>query len=411
MCLMTEVLSILEPKYSGNLSLFLMLQNICRHVGVEKVASTARAHFFGRLVGKSVIKPRQNGFMPMIKRIDDDSGREVSTKREKPHIETPMRIPSAVVLLSAALSCPGNDDEMDTAYLDALPIGLSLLDDAQSLHQGLGAFLLVSVFESACSRVENGSLDFVSRYGQLIASVLEEEIRISGRDDPTILGTVCLASSKFVELLVKSKRSIQGLSATSLARKFVVEMFNSITTQTNSCQNGNDERISAVLTAGINPILAQLATCREAASVEVARQGLSVLLPVIGWSGMNLETRSAQAVALSSLVSLLVGAYPIMPRHGKKIMTEVVLLLDRCTKDKAFLNDQGTIGSTDSYTTEMLSATEAIAEIARFAAAVCLAVCGDSAASILGHVETTQKRDELLYLCKDIRFVADSLKA
>ncbi|EJK50846.1 hypothetical protein THAOC_30048 [Thalassiosira oceanica] len=412
MDLMMEVLSILEPKSRGNLSLFSMLQNICRHVGVKKIASAARAHFFGRLVGKSVeIQPRQNGgFMPMIKRINDDSSGEDPNNREKPHIETPMRIPSAVVLLSAALSCPGSDDddEMDTAYLDALPVGLSLLDDAQSLHQGLGASMLVSVCESACSQVEKGSLDFVSRYGQLIASVLEEEIRISGRDDPTILGTVCLASSKFVKLLVSSRCSVQGLSATSLARKFVIEMFNAITTQIHTCQNGNNERISAVLAAGVNPILAQLATCREAASVEVARKGLSVLLPVIGWSGMDIDTRSAQAVALSSLVSLLVGAYPIMPRKGKQIMIEIILLLDRCTKDTAFLNDQDASGRSGSYTNDMRSATETIAEIARFSAAVCLAVCEDSAASILGHVESTQQRDELL---DDIRFVADYLKA
>ena len=416
MGLMREVLLILEPESSGNLPFLLMLQNICKHIGVEKVASTARAHFFGRLVGKSVeVQPRRNGgFMPMIKRINDDSSGEDATKREKHHIETPMCIPSSVVLLSAALSCQGgggDDDGMGTAYLDALPIGLSLLDDAQSLHQGLGASMLVSVFESACSQVEKGSLDFVSRYGQLIASVLEEEIRISGRDDPSILGTVCLASSKFVKLLVRSRCSVRGLSATSMARKFVMEMFNSITTQTHTSQNGNDERISAVLAAGVNSILAQLATCQEAASIEVARKGLSVLLPVIGWSGMNLDTRSAQTVALLSLVSLIVGAYPIMPRHGKKIMTELFLLLDRCAKDTAFLNDQDASGRNGSYTSDMRSATETVAEIARFSAAACLAVCGDNAASILEHIESTQKRDELLDLCSDIRFVADSLKA
>jgi hypothetical protein len=91
----------------------LLLCKISQNVGVHVVVSTLRAHFFGRpmytgILGANamIVQPNARGvFMPMVQR---GSGSSENHKRaavvcaksdEKPHIEIPMRISAAAILL------------------------------------------------------------------------------------------------------------------------------------------------------------------------------------------------------------------------------------------------------------------------------------------------------------------------
>jgi hypothetical protein len=153
------------------------------------------------------------------------------------------------------------------------------------------------------------------------------------------------------------------------------------------CCDGNEERIAGAFDAGINPLLAQLTDFPEAASVEIARAGLAAILPLVGWSGTALEVRSAQVSALAGLISLMNGSYPIMPYHGKKIMTDMFLLLDRSDKDATSLRNNKTndfIGGGGINDYEV--STDASIKVALHSASVALALCGDSAEVILDHI-------------------------
>ena len=155
----------------------------------------------------------------------------------------------------------------------------------------------------------------------------------------------------------------------------------------------------------------QLATFPEAASVEVARIGLSALLPSVGWRGMSSGTRTVELAARTSLISLMDGAYPVMPHHGGKIMTEVFLLLDRADKDARYLSWNGATRSNGRDYNDDRVSTDAVRKVAVCAAAVALAICGDSAKAVLDHVESTQKsRKPLLDRCLEIRAASERLR-
>lgn len=173
-----------------------------------------------------------------------------------------------------------------------------------------------------------------------------------------------------------------------MARKAVANMMFAIRKQAQTGgRDSNDERIAGVLVGGINPILGQLASFPEAASVEVARVGLSTLLPVIGWTGMRMDVRSAQISALVGLMCLMDGAYPIMPHHGTKIMTEVFLLMDRAGKDAVFLANDKTTDPINKNLDDEVS-TDATFRVAVYAASVAHTICGRSAKVVLEHISS-----------------------
>ena len=408
-------------------SLPLLLREISQNVGVDLLVSTVRTHFFGRL-GHScssdanvMVQPQARGvFMPMVQRIGSNISKKSaaaasSSGDEKPHVDIPMRLSAAAIILCAALRRPCNNFETwDKAISDALPIVLSLLDDVQSIHQATGALMFVSIIEAASTFEESAIPSFVDKFGQLITSSLESAIQMCGRGEPTVLTILCLAQSKWIGYLGLISRyrraSITPQEIHSMARKAASDMLVIIRMQAQTGgRDGNDERISGALAAGINPLLARLATFSEAASVEIARIGLSALLPVIGWSGMSLDIRSAQVAALAGLISLMNGAYPIMPHHGKKVMTEVLLLLDRADKDAVFLSNEEKADAANGQNDDMVVSTNVVRYVALYTAAFCLAICGDSAEVVLEHIENTQSRKELLSRCLEIRTASEQL--
>ena len=415
--------AVVMPEMGESNSIQTLLRDISHSIGVDLLASTLRAHFFGRLSqnfsgASNAIAQKQSTtgvFMPMVSRIGSSTTRKKSTGPSsdgKPHLDIPIRQSAAAIILCTILPQQMLEFKtLDKAISDALPIALSLLDDVQAINQATGALLLVSIIE-ASSLFKSDIPSFVSNFMPLISSSLESAIRISNRGEPTILTTMCFAQSKWVRYLgIYSDNPDTTLSPPEvciMARKASSDILVAICKQAHTgARDGNDERITGALVAGINPLIAQLATLPEAASVEIARMGLSTLLPLIGWSGMGLEIHSAQVSALVGLISLMNGAYPIMPHHGKKIMTEVFLLLDRADKDAAYLRESKTPGSVDrGYPDDEIS-TEVTRKLALHTAAVSLVICGKSAESVLEHIESTRaSMQRLMDHCLEIRTIS-----
>ena len=93
------------------------------------------------------------------------------------------------------------------------------------------------------------------------------------------------------------------------------------------------DRISVVLTAGLYPLLEQLANQPEAQTMEMGRLGLRTLLPYFRWDSNTCVGRAIPHSSILCLISLMMGAYPIMHRHGGKIMSELLACIGRVQRD------------------------------------------------------------------------------
>ena len=401
-----------------------LLRSIGQNVGIDVLASCIRAHFFGRISdwGDStttsdislVHQPQTRGIiLPMIQRSGDANNTKSANggvslnSDEKPHISIPMRVSAAAILLCSVIFQPCDFETWDKVSSDSLPIALTLLDDVQSIHLAIGALIFISTIDAVPScHSEDKTPSIITSYSSLVPRAFEGAIHMVIREEPTFLTTLCLAHSKWIHFMVnqhlnKAEITNSMYLVTTTARKAAAELLVAMGKQVRvGGRDGNDERIAGAFVAGINPLLALLATFPEAASVEIARIGLSAVLPLIGWSGMSLEIRSAQVAGLAALTSLMNGAYPIMPHHGQKIMTELFLLLDRAQKDTEYV---------DSF--EDGVATDVTSKVALHAAGIALTVCGTSAEAILEHVETTKSSMDLLIdRCHKIRATSKQLR-
>ena len=282
---------------SCSTSLRLILCNIGQNIGVDLLSSTIRAHFFGRLSPTSTRfdfdantaitqhhNPSSGVFMPMIQRIGSSNvKKEVPSSDEKPHLEIPMRLSAAAIILCATILQPCDDFEMtNKALSDTLPIALSLLDDVQTIHQATGALLLISAIESTSKLEQIPS--FVGQFSPIVTSSLADSIQMCGREPPSLLTMICLAQSKWMNYCGvysnKPDASTPHTQVHEMVSKATATILVAIGKQVHvGGRDGNDERITGVLVAGINPLLAQLVQFPNARSIEIARVGLATILP------------------------------------------------------------------------------------------------------------------------------------
>ena len=87
-----------------------------------------------------------------------------------------------------------------------------------------------------------------------------------------------------------------------------------------------------MLIGSISPLLNELSTITYAPCMEVFRLGLSVMLPILRWEADTDAARSIQIMTLMSLVSLMISSHPLVPRHGGKIMSELLSSIGRITR-------------------------------------------------------------------------------
>jgi hypothetical protein len=382
-----------------------LLQGISRNVGVEILTSTVRAFFYARLAYPSasmsnisaVASNSMGPYMPMVRRIGVEK-RE--PENQKPDTDTSdfskvrnkFRVSAATLIFCAVLTQHSSFTVCDNALSDAIPIALSLLDDVQSFHQGLGAVIILSAIQSLSSLGPGTRTPcFVANFHPLLTSALETAIKHSGRKEAPLITAICFAQSKWIQYLSTSSQHpdfiVPKATVNALARKATADLMHTVINQAQfGGRNGNDERIAGILVAGINPILSLLANLPDAASIEIARVGLSALLPLIGWRGSSLESHAIHISSMSCLLSLMNGAYPIMTKHGGKILTEVLLLLDRTDKDTSHLSETNSDFPRGS---DIQIAANVTAQVALYCGAVSLIVCGESAEAVMQHVKST----------------------
>ena len=381
-----------------------LLQSISRNVGVEVLTSTVRAFFYGRLSYPSASTPNVSAvaskpvgsYMPMVRRIGVEK-RE--PENQKPDTDTfdltkernKFRVSAATLIFCAVLSQHSSFKACDSALSDAIPIALTLLDDVQSFHQGLGAAIVLSAIESLSHFGPDSLPSFVAKFNPFLTSAFETAVKHGGREEALLITAICFAQSKWIQYLSTLSQHpdciIPQATVKALARKATTDMMHTVMNQSQfGGRNGNDERIAGMLVAGVNPLLALLANSPDAASIEIARVGLSALLPLIGWRGSSLESHAIHISSMTCLISLMNGAYPIMMKHGGKILTEIMLLLDRTDKDTKYLSETNSNFPCDSDNHTSANVTM---NVALYCGAVSLIICGESAEAVVQHVKST----------------------
>ncbi|KAL7518364.1 hypothetical protein ACHAWX_003203 [Stephanocyclus meneghinianus] len=320
-----------------------------------------------------------------------------------------MCLSSAAILLSAVFNGRCDIELTDKACLDTIPIVLSLLDDTTPFNQGVGALIFIAVMSDETARTPL----LLERFHITLTHSLRSAVQLCGREDATILAVLCLAQSKWFEILSRQSLSrVKGpareandaISADGMCnsiREALAHLFDAVRKQTHAGRHdGSDIRIGAALVTGINPLLNLLAELPQAASTEIGRAGLATILPLVTWPGMSLESRSIQISALCALLSLMKGAHPIMNRHGTKIMIELFALLHRLDNDSKFLNEALTtkLGQADDEVS-----TAVTRQLCLYAAAVALVVGGRRAEGVLNHVKLENRSDAHVHRCGEIR--------
>jgi hypothetical protein len=201
----------------------------------------------------------------------------------------------------------------------------------------------------------------------------------------------------------------------------------------NNCHYTKDHLVWGLLSGGIVPLLYDCACSAENAEcIEVGRLGLSALLPVIrGDSGYDSLFRdnnnyfsgsldvfvgndevdlkdpdkiksfalsvSVQMAALTALSNLLVAAHPIMPRHARKIICELV----------AFLRNMSTSAAEDDVSSQRLT----VQQLAFHTAAMAMVICGDPAIVILDGIAGSEEYDDgVVNIVREIRLQAGVMK-
>ncbi len=237
----------------------------------------------------------------------------------------PARIHCAVRIL-ASFTFPSITSEI---WDDALPIIFTLIDSYTESQQTLGASLLIHFLNESTP-----------------TSIMSKE---RSQNIEKVLSTACRACNSPLPLFLLSKarcRLFQNLPRPAAAAlssddafgyaildpkvKVIHEALTSSFSwvQKNAyCGPGGEvdqlDKINAVLLGSIHPLLEQLAQYPNAMAAELGRPGLSILLPLMRWDSKTERGIMVQMSSMACLVPLLLGAYPIMDRHGGKIMSEL----------------------------------------------------------------------------------------
>jgi len=144
--------------------------------------------------------------------------------------------------------------------------------------------------------------------------------------------------------------------------------------------------------------------------MEMGRLGLKTLLPLIRWDSKARGSRRIQCASIACLISLMMGAYPIMERHGGKIMSELLACLGRAKRDLDIderLQDRHLKRHGDvvdiGEDMEDICATRHLLVVAVHAASIAHVLCGKRAEEVLEKVEGGHFDPALVLWCGAIR--------
>ena len=330
-------------------------------LGVERVSEAMRAHFFGRDMVLWESEQRVSTRVML--------GRTVETTepvvKEKPYKLVPSRIHVFASFIS--LLAQQDNDSTREVLAQVLPVCFELIDASSVRHMAIGATCLIHLLETI--GVGNSIWDeFVGN----ALSVLNMAFK-TNREGPILLlvgRSQCLLFEAMGEGNKERRQAtLQWLTALNqTAHRSVSEMI---------CWE--------LLIAGVVPLLQQHANLPNADAMELGRFGLSTLLPLVAGDFVDLKTQKA---ALVALINLMMGAYPIIPHHGGKIMSTLL-----ATAARASSNEVGDMS--DIY------------DIVVHTAAVAMALCGTNKVieNIISASDSFQSR--LVQAAREVRERAD----
>jgi hypothetical protein len=380
------------------------------------LAMAIRAHFFGR----DMTPLQEDRIVTTKSKTRLMLGREVSVDPEeepyhlqsivKPYLETTSRVHAAmhyILLLN---------DIQPEVLDEVLPIICELLDASASYHIGMGAAALIHLIlltsktakrQQAAQPFLNPSLDtfLFSKHSGTLLPVLNLACQTCREGPP--LALLARAQSLLCEV---ASAATNSNSVFIKHRRKVTHDFLNILDKYRHKASDPDGLLWALLVGGIIPLLHQHATlteCTESVdALEVGRLGLQALLPIVRYSaGYRLEglppdklnaTRKLLGPSVIATAHLLVASYPIMPRHGGKIMSELIGLLGNLKRQGDFVTGQDGL----------------LASLVKDAARMALIICGGRADDILRQIESSEGDYEpwLGDLAREIREHADSWK-
>ena len=315
----------IEDKVNNDIVKRLVLQQL----GWKEMAVAVRAHFFGRDETETTTVSKPVWQYPLVQ-----------SREPLPH-ESICKRPSRVHVALQFLYLLDTQPAMANVLQDVLPMIYALLDSTNK-HVAMGAAALLHVYTLVTPET-------LQAYQDTLLPVLERATTQT-REGPAVL-LVALAHSRIFLLLPNAKKQ----------RRQVTQQM--LTTVWQHCAQQNVQLLLGLLVGGIVPLLQQLADEPNADAMELGRLGLNALL-----STLHTFHPSIQGASLMALIHLLLGAYPIMTRHGGVIMSNLLACLGRANQ----------AGMEECTSFEKVAVTTA---------AVALIVCGDRAAAVLDYLD------------------------
>ena len=268
---------------------------IMRALGITKVASTVRAHFFGRDILLWKPEERVSSQVILGKRVD--SKKPITD--QKPFRSVPSRIHAALSFIRLL----DEDDSPSTKEILAniLPICFELIDSSESTFVALGGSALLHILDHLDQKI-----DCWRDYIETSIAILNKAFDESNLEGP-VLVVLGQAQSRIFKLYpgeTKKRRQVSGKWLSLLHQS--------------SARSVSVPIVWEIAVGGVIPLLYQHAELPNADSIEMCRKGLAALLPLTCGDTFNSKTQIASFIAL---INLMVGSYPIMHRHGGKIMS------------------------------------------------------------------------------------------
>lgn len=426
---------------------------ILKAVGSEYMCQLARELFFGRLVsssssssGKTAADEKSqqgkdssnnlfksmsshdlafNGIIIRDKKGSDDAANLNSkltivqsnrTKRlitrhimeytdSEPFKEVPA-LAVAAIRVMAALKFP---NVTSNVLENAIPVAFTLIDSYAEYHQAFGAAILWNILTQVtptCFVSFSKSDDDAGKrtYFENTQKVLSLACRTCKHSLSLCLLT--MARSKLFEMAPSKEGN-------KLRRDGVSESYEWIQKSSFAGPGAESESLEVLfisLASCLQPLLHALAQLPEAGAMELGRAGLAVLLPLIRWDSNTLWGRKVQAASMECLLSLMMGAYPIMGRHGGKIMLELFSCVGRLQRDVAIQNEVQNHGLHHDENDELLAATKMTMVVALHVASAALVLCGQRAEDVLIKIETGSYNKSLVDACSVVRSSAAAMK-
>jgi hypothetical protein len=266
-------------------------------LGAERVSEAVRAHFFGRDMVLWESEQRVSTRVML--------GRTVETIEPVVKEKSYKLVPSRAHVFASFISLLGQqaNDSTREVLVQVLPVCFELIDASSVHHMAIGATCLIHLLETI--GVGNSVWDeFVGN----ALSVLNMAFT-TNREGPILL-LVGRAQCLLFEATSEGNKE----------RRQTTLQWLTVLNQT-AHRSASEMICWELLIAGVIPLLQQHANLPNADAMELGRLGLSTLLPLVAGDFVDSKTQKA---ALVALINLMMGAYPIIPHHGGKIMSTLL---------------------------------------------------------------------------------------